>query len=400
MRTIVSLTSYGERMRRTLPHTLESLTHMDGFDPDMIILYLSESDYADIDKNLFVRYPNLTARVTDDIKSYKKYIAITEREFDDDIVFIADDDVFYKPNTYSNLFDEYQKHPERTDTVYATWCKAFDKPNELFVSDRYHVPKNTRPNECFVFCSGWGVLIPPHVMRPDYDTIKNGYEYANHGGQNYISDDKLMSAYCKKNNIKCACVYSVQHQMTFDGDTPLQKARVGKSNVHAQQAATYFDLPERDRIVISLAPSRVTVSRVEAFANQTIPPDKIIVTVKPDTKIPEKLKSMPNVEIQYDTDPQQKRFTPDTEPNDLVFVVPDNKTEPDTIERLFAQYYSNNNGYINAEPIRFTHTERYGHKPTPDTDTNVFRRKHTDGLPSPVTPESFIQTVIGNSRHP
>lgn len=382
-------------MSKTLPRTLESIEKMSELNPDMIIVYLSETDYESFDKNILFKHPNVTIRITDDIKSYKKYVALTEREFDGDAVFILDDDVVYKPDTYKNLYDEYERHPDRTDTVYATWCKAFGNRNEMFVSDRYHVPRDTEPNEWFVFCSGWGLLIPPHVMRTDYDTIKNGFEYGNNGGQNYISDDKLMSAYCKSNNIKCACVYSVQKQITFKGDTPLCKSRVGKSNIHALQAMRYFDNPERDRITVSVCTTNTR--RINDLNNQTLPPDKIIVTVKPNTKIPNKLQSIPNVEIQYSDNPQQHRYTPDTDTDDLVFVIPDSVVPNDTIENMFAEYYSTQYGYIHTAPVRFTKTQSFGFKPTPDMTRNVFRRKHSDNLPN-TQPDSFVQTILHNQR--
>lgn len=402
MRTIVSLTSYGERLSKTLPATLDSIDRMHGLNPDAIIIYLSETDYSDIDKNLFIKHPNLTARVTDDIKSYKKYIALTEREFDDDIVFIADDDVFYKPDTYINLYKEYEKHPDRTDTVYATWCKAFDSRDELFVADRYHVPKDTMPNDCFVFSSGWGVLVPPHIMRLDYETIKNGFEYGNNGGQNYISDDKLMSAYCRANNIKCACIYSVQHQMTFKGDTPLQKARVGKSNLHAQLAMRYFNTSDRDKIILSIAPSRPNAEHInKLFTEQTLTPDRVIVTLKPDTKISDKLKSLQTkhpIEIQYDENPKTKRWNPDnTEPNDLIFVT-DGDIQPDTVETMFTEYYRTKYGYILAKPMSFTKTKRYGHQPTPDTERNVVRSRHVKNIRE-ITPEELLNTILRNKHH-
>ena len=402
MRTIVSLTSYGERLSKTLPHALESIAKMDGLEPDMIVLYLTESDYEKIDKNLFVKHPNLTARITDDIKSYKKYIALTEREFDDDIVFITDDDVSYKPDTYANLNKEYTKHPEQTDTVYATWCKAFDSRDELFVADRYHVPKDTKPNRCFVFCSGWGVLVPPRTMRLNYDILKDGYEYGNQGGQNYISDDKLMSAYCKANDIRCVCVYSVQRQIKFDGDTPLYKARVGKSNVHAQLAMRFFNSDESDTITVSLSPTRLSADRIESlFTKQTLTPDRVVITLKPDTKVSDKLKSLTskhNIDIQYDDSPASKRWCPDnTDPNELLVIMDD--TDPDdTVESLFAKYYESHYGYIGTK--RMAHVDGYGHKPIIDTEHCAVRAGHTGIVTPDTTPVQLTRNILANAHTP
>ena len=391
MRTIVSLTTYGERITKTLPKTLDSLHKM--MNPDITYIYVSETDAVKIDESLIKTYPDVTPVTVPDIKSFKKYFVLTNPEHNTDNVFVTDDDIVFSPDTWKNLTDLHNRHENETQQyIYACGCTIYDER-----TNTYHTPNDNTPYERFLFWSGCGLLIPPHTLRFDRQTLTDMYGYITRQNPNaYTSDDKFISAYARKQNVKCVCSCTKQHYLDFDGNIKLADSRRGKSKLHAQQAATYFDL-ERDHITVSVAPKRPNADRINALNNQTLPPERIIVTVKPDTRISDKLKSVPNVTIQYDDNPNTKRFTPDTDPNDLVFLIPDTDIPNNTIEQMYSDYYSSKNGYIHTDPIRFTHTEQYGCKPTPNPTRNVFRRKHTDNLPN-TEPDSFIQTILNNSR--
>ena len=66
MRTIISLTSYGERIKKTLPNTLRSVSKINGLNPDKIILYITKDDRGLLDEKTLLDFPNLKTRVTDD----------------------------------------------------------------------------------------------------------------------------------------------------------------------------------------------------------------------------------------------------------------------------------------------------------------------------------------------
>ena len=301
---------------------------------------------------------------------------MTEHEFDDDTVLIMDDDIHYHPETWKNLVTLYD--PNRTDTIYASKCVYYD-------------------SECYLIWSGCGLLIPPHTLRFDKHILDDGFNALNSGGLNYLNDDNYISAYCRKQNIKCVTSDTKQRYLDFEGNKKLMVAHYGKCIMFNKFCYRYFNLTDSDRITVST--TQTDPKRIKAlFDNQTLKPDKIIVTVKPNTDIPNGIKTIPNVTIQYDDDPNTKRFTPDTDPDDLVFLIPDTDIPDNLIERMFTRYYQSNDGYTHVQPVRFTHVPDLGHKPAPDMSHAVFRRRHADNMPNDPTPETFIRTIITNLR--
>lgn len=379
MRKIVSLTSYGERVKRTLPKTLKSIHRIDGFDPDKILLYLTEQDAALLDDSVLRDNPDVTVVTVPDIKSFKKYYALTNREYNDDIVFITDDDIVHDKNTWTSLNSIYESNPD-DKCIYAKGCTI------LKATGKYGVPDDTEPNERFLFWSGCGLLIPPHVMRMERETLDCMYDYILKNRYAYVSDDKFMSIYAQTRGIKCRCAYTKQHYLDFTGNVRLMDLRrgKGKSRLHWQQAARYFKLEDRDRITVSLAPVRLNADRLESlFTKQTLKPDKVIVILKPDTKVSDKVGTLAdryNIDIQYDSNPYNKRWIPDTDPNDLLFVMDDTE-HPDTqIEEMYTEYYSTDRQAYSHVKDDFIYTPEYGHRHRPDLSRTVVRRRHTDGL--------------------
>ncbi len=110
-KVIVSLTSYGRRVCKTLPLTITSLLKQT-YKPDMIILWL---DYSWQIKELpsqikkLMRY-GLTIKYCEDIKSYKKLIP-TLLEYPNDIVITTDDDVYYRKNVVERLIKYHNNNP-------------------------------------------------------------------------------------------------------------------------------------------------------------------------------------------------------------------------------------------------------------------------------------------------
>ena len=111
-RIIISLTSYGRRVSKTVPYTIISLLRQT-YKPDMIILWLDSDNWNDdnLPKRLVaLKQYGLTIKYCKDIKSYKKLIPALDM-FPKDIIVTCDDDVFYKKDMLERLVKEYQKNP-------------------------------------------------------------------------------------------------------------------------------------------------------------------------------------------------------------------------------------------------------------------------------------------------
>ena len=383
MRTIVSLTSYGQRLANSLPQALESIFKMKGLNPDMVVLYLTDSDYELLDKNILFKYDKLSVRIIDDIKSYKKYYVLTESEFDDDFIFIADDDVKYSENSWQNLKRIYESNKD--------YEQKFICANKSMVSSGFfkpfHTPVNSRtPFDIFLFWCGNGILIPPKTMRLSENILTDGFNLSNNGGLNYVNDDIFLSVYCYKENIKCFCSNLNQRYIDFDGNKKFVDTHKDKVKTNFQLSLEYFELAQAETIVVSLTTSNYKKSydTIVSLFSQTLKPNKVILTLDKEfegtlTKKFLKLQNDYNFEIQYTGyDANLKKLVPDgTSDNDLLFSLDGNKTYPaDFLETLFCEYYRLNNDNAISINRNLVYFEKHGHHYTINTDCAVVRQKY------------------------
>ena len=147
-RIVVSLTSYGRRVKCCSPYAIYSIFRQTIL-PDKLILYLDKTNWSEynIPKELKeLAKHGLEIRYTEDLKSYKKLIPAL-REYPEDIIITIDDDVFYSPNMIQELFntnysksaiycrcarnvkiDQYKKfYP------YSLWDRANDNSNKMIL---------------------------------------------------------------------------------------------------------------------------------------------------------------------------------------------------------------------------------------------------------------------------
>lgn len=111
---IVSLTSYPERMY-DIHYCLYSLLTQ-SIKPDQLILWLAEEEFPNKEKDIPKKVLNLqkyglTIKWCNNIKSYKKLVP-TLKEYPNDIIVTADDDIFYPKNWLEKLYNEYLQNSE------------------------------------------------------------------------------------------------------------------------------------------------------------------------------------------------------------------------------------------------------------------------------------------------
>lgn len=166
MRTIVSMTSYPERID-CVSGVIKSIL-IQTVKPDIILLWLSQEQFVGIElpeelKKL-QRY-GLEIKWCKDLKPHKKYF-YTMQEYKDDIVILVDDDVYYSPTLIEDLLNSYYEYPnaiscmrahritineENEINCYSDWEPEYD--------DIIHKPLN---DVCPVGVGG--VLYPPHSI--------------------------------------------------------------------------------------------------------------------------------------------------------------------------------------------------------------------------------------------
>lgn len=143
-RFIVSLTSYPERLNLDVHYCLFSLLNQT-LKPDEIVLWLAIEEFPnkelDIPEQILKFKENgLTIKFTHNIKSYKKLIPAL-KEYPNDIIITADDDIYYDKYWFEKLYNAYlnddnciichRAHKVKIDesgniAPYKSWDKVID----------------------------------------------------------------------------------------------------------------------------------------------------------------------------------------------------------------------------------------------------------------------------------
>lgn len=162
---IVSLTSFPGRIN--LVHkTLFSIMNQ-SYKPNMIILWLSEEQFPNKEKDLPSTLINLKKYglsimwVKNDIKSYKKLIPALER-FRDEIIITADDDLYYPKYWIERLVSSYKKHPEDIHCHLITRIKCENKKINTVKREKIYINKPSFNNKLL---GGSGTLYPPNSLH-------------------------------------------------------------------------------------------------------------------------------------------------------------------------------------------------------------------------------------------
>ncbi len=170
---IVSLTSFPARIGTV--HLAINTLLQQTVKPDRVILWLADSQFPakedELPENLLkLRELGLEIKWCEDIKSYKKLVPAL-REFPDDIIVTADDDILYVENWLESLYSEYQTAPE---LIYARrGRRVYIDNNTIKQKD---LPENAGVSFQNRIAGGSGCLFPPGSLYKDifnHDLIMN-----------------------------------------------------------------------------------------------------------------------------------------------------------------------------------------------------------------------------------
>jgi hypothetical protein len=168
-KVIVSFTSYPKRIEDVWL-VAETLLRQ-SMKPDEIILWLAESQFENGLDSLPPRLValqdrGLTIRFCDDLRSHKKYYYVRQ-EYTNDLVILADDDMFYPRDTIKKLLKLHKKWPNDICCItaqviepdFGTMPSKWRTPglNEDGLQHADHIQAFT----------GSGTLIPPNALAPE-----------------------------------------------------------------------------------------------------------------------------------------------------------------------------------------------------------------------------------------
>ncbi len=173
---IVSLTSYPKRIG-TIWLTIETLLRQ-SYKPDMVILWLAESQFDGLDslpkELLRLQDRGLTIRFCDDLRSHKKYFYALQ-EFKNDLIILADDDMFYPLDTIKKLMKLHKSYPNDICCISAQVIQPDFTASPSEWRNVFLKETNWQHSDMIQAYTGGGTLIPPNSIHRDVfdkDTFK------------------------------------------------------------------------------------------------------------------------------------------------------------------------------------------------------------------------------------
>lgn len=163
---IVSLTSYPGRIP-TVDQTVSTILDQT-VKPDRVILYLADSQFPgkenDLPETLLkLKEYGLDIRWCEDLRSYKKLIPAL-RDFPEDIIVTADDDIYYQRDWLESLYDSYLQNPDCIHTRRAAFLKFRNRGVSIYA---HYANKHYAPAAGNQLMGGAGTLYPPHSLHQD-----------------------------------------------------------------------------------------------------------------------------------------------------------------------------------------------------------------------------------------
>ena len=175
-RLIISLTTFKVRINE-VHHTIITILNQ-SIKADEIVLWLAEEEFVNKEKDLpqklieLKQYGLSIKFCKRNIKSYKKIIP-SLTEYPDDIIVLADDDLYFSKNWLELLYNSYLKNPEAIH-CHRVHKVCFDDNNKILPYEKWQRAVTVQENnEIYLFTTGAGVLIPHPNKDMFFKDIQN-----------------------------------------------------------------------------------------------------------------------------------------------------------------------------------------------------------------------------------
>ena len=162
---VVSLTSYGDRIRNSAPYSIFSILRQSMI-PAKVVLWIDESKWSDEKLPKVYRYLmkyGLEVRYCKDIKSYTKLIP-SLKAFSDFNILTIDDDVYYSKELVEELYTVHTSEPRKICCLHFCIVGTDEQKNILpyYMWEECHVVSPTRKiPEKLIFPQGYGGVLYP-----------------------------------------------------------------------------------------------------------------------------------------------------------------------------------------------------------------------------------------------
>jgi hypothetical protein len=171
-RLIVSFTSFPDRISEVFAVAYSLLTQ--SLKPDAVILWLAEEEFPHKEKDLpqellHLQSYGLSIQWCENLLSYKKLVPAL-RQYPEDIIVTADDDIYYPPDWLEPLYAAYLTDPTSIQTHVAGVIEekeAEDIPQWTRFWHWYDSKKDKPLSHAHFQFGGFGALYPPNSLHPD-----------------------------------------------------------------------------------------------------------------------------------------------------------------------------------------------------------------------------------------
>lgn len=159
---IVSLTSYGRRVKDTLPYTIMSILEQTQI-PDRVIVWLDFNNWNDENlppKIKKLKEKGVEIRYCEDLRSYKKLIP-SLKAFPEDIIITFDDDIIYHKDIIESLVKAHDLYPTE---IICRVCRFPLISNQGIAPYTVWTPPFLTPDriDAIMPLGGSGCLYPPY----------------------------------------------------------------------------------------------------------------------------------------------------------------------------------------------------------------------------------------------
>lgn len=169
---IVSLTSYGRRLKDVAPYAIKSLMRQT-YKPDVIVLWLDNSwnDQILPKEIKSLKSKGLQVKYCEDTKSFKKLVPALS-EYPNDLIFTADDDIFYPKDTLMHVMEAHNNHPDRIIGVRG-YHLSFDKKSGILRPyNEWSLLKKGFAGNSIVLTGGAGCLYQSKLLHSDVTNVQ------------------------------------------------------------------------------------------------------------------------------------------------------------------------------------------------------------------------------------
>ena len=172
-RIIVSMTSYGERLK-TVHLSLDTIFHQT-VKPDKIVLCVSEKEYTVLPEKLktLERKGKIELLAVEDLRAHTKYF-YTMQKYPDDIVITVDDDVLYRHDLVERLYAAHKLYPDCVCAIRVHRIKL-DEDGEPLPYTEWKLRSTEyllQPRNDYLATGVGGVLYPPHLFGQEIFNVQ------------------------------------------------------------------------------------------------------------------------------------------------------------------------------------------------------------------------------------